>query len=76
MASPFLRLQERMLRRGRQITLGCILTKRCEPTSSQKEQGKSQMALHLNEPTTMASTLAHADGWSFLGSVVITAHLS
>ena len=59
----------------RQITLGRILTERCEPHSSQDEQGKSQMALHLNEPTTMDSTVAHADGQSFLGPVVITAHL-
>ena len=69
----FFRPKERGLRK---ITLGRILTERCEPDSSQQEQGKSQMALHLNEPTTMASTVAHADGWSFLGLVVITAHLS
>ena len=48
----FFRLQERGLSSGRQITLGRILTKRCEPNSSQQEQGKSQVALHLNEPTT------------------------
>ena len=53
----FFRPKERGLR---QIALGRILTERCEPGSSQQEQGKSQMALHLNEPTTMASTVAHA----------------
>ena len=68
----FFRPKDRGLR---QITLGRILTERCEPHSSQDEQGKSQMALHLNEPTTMDSTVAHADGQSFLGPVVITAHL-
>ena len=68
----FFRPQDRGLRH---ITLGRILTKRCKPNSSQQEQGKSQMALHLNEPTTMDSTVAHADGRSFLGPVVITAHL-
>ena len=60
----------------RQISLGRILTKRCEPNSSQQEQGKSQMALHLSEPTTMASTVAHPDGQSFLEPVVITGYLN
>ena len=69
----FFRPQDRGLR---EITLSRILTERCEPDSSQQEQGKSQMAPHLNEPTTVASTVAHADGQSFLGPVVITAHLS
>ena len=69
----FFRPKERGLRK---ITLGRILTERCEPDSSQQEQGKSQMALHLNEPTTMVSTVPHTDGWSFLELVVITAHLS
>ena len=72
----FFRLQEGGLRHGRQIPLGRILTKRCKPDGSQQEQGKSQMALHLNEPTTMVSTVAHADGQGFLGLVVITAHLA
>ncbi len=69
----FFRPQDRGLRH---ITLGRILTKRCKPNSSQQEQGKSQMAPHLNEPTTVASTVAHADDRSFLGPVVITAHAS
>ena len=32
------------------------------------------MALHLNEPTTMASTVAQMVDWSLIGPVVITAH--
>ena len=75
-ASIFFRTQERGLRSGRQIVLGRIFAEWGEPSSSQQEQGKSQMALHLNEPTTMDSTVAHADGWSFFGPVVITGHLS
>ena len=63
------------LRRGRQITLGRILTERCKANSCQQKQGKSEVTLHLNKPTTMVPTVAHADGRSFLGPVVITAHL-
>ena len=70
----FFRPQGGRLRRGRQITLGRILTERCEANSCQQKQGKSEVTLHLNEPT-MVPTVAHADGRSFLGPVVITAHL-